>query len=82
MDMYTSKDGTLPTAWNDKTLQSMIDNILMTTDETERQKQYDDLFTYIQEQAISVPLYYQKSTFGYNKKLKNESLKKYKKLSI
>ena len=73
MDMYTSKDGTLPAAWNDETLQSMIDNVLMTTDETERQKQYDDLFTYIQEQAISVPLYYQKSTFGYNKKLKNVS---------
>ncbi len=37
MDMYTSKDGTLPAAWNDETLQSMIDNVLMTTDETERQ---------------------------------------------
>ena len=29
MDMYTSKDGTLPAAWNDETLQSMIDNTMI-----------------------------------------------------
>ena len=46
MDMYTAKDGTLPTAWNDETLQNMIDSVLMTTDETERQKQYDFICLY------------------------------------
>ena len=71
MDMYSASEDTPPVAWDDAKLREMIDQVLMTTEESERQAQYDALFAYIQEESINAPLYYAKNVYGYNKKLTN-----------
>ena len=44
----------------------MIDDVLLCLDETERQGKYDALFSYICEQAYTVPIYYPTTAFAVN----------------
>ncbi len=52
--------------WTDETLNSMINDVLTTLDETERQVKYDEIFSYISDNALCVPVYYPISSFAVN----------------
>lgn len=68
LGMYCkSSDDALRVAWNSDKLDDMINNTLETVDETERQKDYDEIFKYLYEEAVNVPLYYTKNKYVYNK---------------
>ncbi|HHW41681.1 MAG TPA: nickel ABC transporter, nickel/metallophore periplasmic binding protein [Syntrophomonadaceae bacterium] len=56
--LFHAAKGKPAVAWSDPKLELLIDNVLSTMDETERQKIYDEIFHLIYEQAMCVPLYY------------------------
>jgi peptide/nickel transport system substrate-binding protein len=56
--LFHTAKGKPAVAWADPKLELLIDNVLSTMDETERQKIYDEIFHLIYEQAMCVPLYY------------------------
>ncbi|MGM9534395.1 MAG: ABC transporter substrate-binding protein, partial [Intestinibacter sp.] len=62
-----SSDDAVRVAWNSDKLDKMIDETLQTVDETERQKDYDEIFKYMYEEAVDAPLYYTKDKYAYNK---------------
>lgn len=61
---YADRDYAL--VWTDEKVISMIDDVLLCLDETERQAKYDELFSYICEQAYTVPIYYPTTAFAVN----------------
>ncbi|SHH87569.1 peptide/nickel transport system substrate-binding protein [Sporobacter termitidis DSM 10068] len=54
--------------WTDDNLKSMITKALLTMDENARQAQYDKVFSYISEEALTIPVYYPISSFAVNTK--------------
>ncbi len=52
--------------WTDAHLLDLITTTLTTLDPQERQQKYDQVFGYISEQALCVPLYYPITSFAYN----------------
>ncbi|WP_053956668.1 nickel ABC transporter substrate-binding protein [Inediibacterium massiliense] len=67
---YQSK-GEKSVCWYDEDLNKNLDQVITIMDEKERQKKYDEIFKYIEESAVTVPLYYPKVQYVYNKRLKN-----------
>lgn len=63
---YAGRDFSL--VWTDDILIEMIQGTLLTLDEAERQIAYDKLFTYISENALTVPVYYPITSFAINAK--------------
>lgn len=61
---YAERDFSL--VWTDDKLIDMVNNVLLTLDETERQTKYDELFSYISENALTVPVYYPITSFAVN----------------
>ncbi|MGN1033399.1 MAG: hypothetical protein ACI4PU_08015, partial [Intestinibacter sp.] len=59
--------GVFSAMYPNKILDKMIDETLQTVDETERQKDYDEIFKYMYEEAVDAPLYYTKDKYAYNK---------------
>lgn len=53
-------------AWYDEGLYNNIIKTLNTLDETERQKNYDEVFKYISEEALTIPIYYPITSFAVN----------------
>lgn len=53
--------------WDNKILYRDIQNALKSIDKTQRQKNYDKVFSFISEEAVTVPLYYPVTTFAVNK---------------
>lgn len=58
-------------AWSDAELEKSIDTVLASTDETERQSTYDEIFARMDEQAVFASLYYPDDLFVFNKRLRN-----------
>ncbi|MDO3410328.1 nickel ABC transporter substrate-binding protein [Saccharibacillus sp. CPCC 101409] len=58
-------------AWSDEKLESLIDTALGSTDESKRQEAYDHIFTRMDEQAMTAPLYYPDDLFVFNKRVRN-----------
>lgn len=56
-------------AWSDPKLELLIDKVLSTMNETERQKIYDEIFQMIYEQAMCVPLYYPEEIMAVNSRV-------------
>jgi len=54
--------------WTDDTLESMISDVLVCLDETERQAKYDEIFSYISDNALTIPVYYPTTAFAVNTK--------------
>ncbi|AKB31891.1 Nickel ABC transporter, periplasmic nickel-binding protein NikA [Methanosarcina siciliae HI350] len=52
--------------WYDEGLYNNITKTLNTVDETERQKNYDAVFKYISEEALTIPVYYPITSFAVN----------------
>jgi len=52
--------------WYDEGLYNNITKTLNTVDETERQKNYDTVFKYISEEALTIPVYYPITSFAVN----------------
>lgn len=67
---YQQKDGK-SVCWYNEKLNKNLDEVIKIMDEKERQKKYDEIFKYIEESAVTVPLYYPKLQYVYNKRLEN-----------
>lgn len=52
--------------WYDKELYGNIIKTLHTADEAERQKNYDEVFHFISEKALTIPIYYPITAFAVN----------------
>ncbi|ATW28897.1 nickel ABC transporter substrate-binding protein [Candidatus Formimonas warabiya] len=52
--------------WYDEGLYNNIIKTLNTVDETERQKNYDTVFKFISEEALTIPIYYPITSFAVN----------------
>lgn len=61
---YAERDFAL--VWTDEDLISQIHDVMITQNEEERQKQYDEIFTFISENALTVPIYYPITSFAVN----------------
>ncbi len=53
-------------AWTDDSLKFMIADALSDMDEKDRQEKYDKVFSYISEEALTIPVYYPISAFAVN----------------
>ena len=67
---YKPKNGAT-VGWYDKTLNGYLDEVLATTDETQRQQKYNQIFNRMYEQAVCVPLYYPTKFYVFNARLTN-----------
>lgn len=68
-DVFCKTEKTPGEFWNDDTLSAMITDVLGTTKESERGAKYDKIMLYMNEKAITVPLYYPNRQITYNKRL-------------
>lgn len=57
--------------WTDPELSKKIGEVIVSTDETERQTLWTEIFNYIDENAYTVPLYYPAKSYVHNVRLKN-----------
>lgn len=57
--------------WTDPELSEKIGEVIVSTDETERQTLWTEIFNYIDENAYTVPLYYPAKSYVHNVRLKN-----------
>lgn len=59
-------------AWDSDELDAMITKVLQEMDESSRQQQYDEIFRYLYDNAVNIPIYYPNVSYAYNKeKLSN-----------
>lgn len=67
MELFTNSAGrSWSLVWTDADLAAKIQDVLRTLDEHERQAKYDEIFGYISDNALVVPLYYPVQTFAVN----------------
>ena len=55
--------------WSDDKLTEMINDVLATYKDDERPAKYDAIFKYMNDEAITIPLYYPNRMITYNKRL-------------
>lgn len=67
--VFCKKEKAAGVFWNDDTLSAMITDVLGTYKENERNAKYDKIMLYMNEKAITVPLYYPNRQITYNKRL-------------
>ena len=66
IDVYKRQERDFALVWTDEDLISQIHDVMITQNEEERQKQYDEIFTFISENALTVPIYYPITSFAVN----------------
>lgn len=71
MSLYYKPKTGATVGWYDKTLNDYLDGVLATSDETQRQQKYDQIFNRMYEQTVCVPLYYPTKFYVYNARLTN-----------
>jgi len=52
-----------------KSVNNDFDAALLTTTEEDQQAAYDEIYAYMNEQAMTIPLYYGMNTYIYNNRL-------------
>lgn len=67
--MFLQTEGNAAVCWYDEELNKDITEVLKTMDDTKRQTLYDTIFERMDEQAVTVPLYYPKKEYVYNKRI-------------
>ena len=73
--MFYAPDGAKAVNWYDEELSNDIGEVLKTQDEEERTALYDKILTRINDQAVTIPLYYPNCDYIYNNtRLKNVEL--------
>ncbi len=70
---YPPKDGK-SVAWNDAELNALLEEVLASTEEAQRQQLYDKIFKRMYDEAMCVPLYYPQNLYVYNDRLGNLEL--------
>lgn len=63
----TDAKGSPRVCWNSDELDAMIRKVLQETDENARQTQYDAIFKYLYDNAVSIPVYYPNVSYAYSK---------------
>ena len=66
---YQASEDSPSVFWYDEKLNDDIAGVLKETDENQRKEDYDTLFKYMNDQAITVPLYYPNRMYVYNTRL-------------
>ncbi|QIB68076.1 nickel ABC transporter substrate-binding protein [Aminipila butyrica] len=61
-------------AWSDSELNQLLEQVLASTDQTNRQQLYDQIFKRMYDEAMCVPLYYPQKLYVYNNRLSNLEL--------
>ncbi|MEK8131664.1 nickel ABC transporter substrate-binding protein [Paenibacillus filicis] len=74
MSLFHQTGDTPAVAWSDKTLETLIDEAVASTDTGQRQAKYDAWFARAREEAIYVPLYYPDDLYTVNKRVQNFKL--------
>ena len=64
--MFYAPDGAKAVNWYDEELSNDLGEVLKTQDEEERTALYDKILTYINDQAVTIPLYYPNLDYIYN----------------
>ena len=64
--MFCAEDGAKAVNWYDEELNKDLGEVLKTQDEEKRTELYDKILTRINDQAVTVPLYYPNRDYIYN----------------
>ena len=64
--MFYAPDGAKAVNWYDEELSNDLGEVLKTQDEEERTALYDKILTRINDQAVTIPLYYPNRDYIYN----------------
>ena len=64
--MFYAPDGAKAVNWYDEELNNDLGEVLKTQDEEERTALYDKILTRINDQAVTIPLYYPNRDYIYN----------------
>ena len=64
--MFYAEDGAKAVNWYDEELNKDLGEVLKTQDEEKRTELYDKILTRINDQAVTVPLYYPNRDYIYN----------------
>ena len=67
--MFYQTEGNPAVCWYDQQVSDEIGQVLKTVDEDKRVQLYDSILSRMDEQAVTVPLYYPKKNYVYNKRL-------------
>ena len=67
--VFRNSDQSKGIFWSDDKLTEMINDVLATYKEDERPAKYDAIFKYMNDEAITIPLYYPNRMITYNKRL-------------
>ncbi|MFR0078234.1 MAG: nickel ABC transporter substrate-binding protein, partial [Blautia sp.] len=62
-------EGNPAVCWYDQQVSDEIGQVLKTVDEDKRVQLYDSILSRMDEQAVTVPLYYPKKNYVYNKRI-------------
>jgi nickel ABC transporter nickel/metallophore binding protein len=69
--MFYQAEGSTSVCWYDPQLNTYLDEVIKTQDETTRQAKYDQIFKLIDDKALVVPLCYPNKQYVYNTRLQN-----------
>ena len=69
--LFYQAEGAKSVNWYDEKLNKDLDEVITIMDEQQRQVKYDEILGYIENNALTVPLYYPKLQYVYNKRLQN-----------
>lgn len=67
--MFYQTEGNPAVCWYDQQVSDEIGQVLKTVDEDKRVQLYDSILSRMDEQAVTVPLYYPKKNYVYNKRI-------------
>ena len=70
--MFYAEDGAKAVNWYDEELNKDLGEVLKTQDEEKRTELYDKILTRINDQAVTVPLYYPNRDYIYNNTIPDE----------
>lgn len=65
--MFYQTEGNPAVCWYDEQISTQIGQVLQTLDENKRTELYDSILGRMDEQAVTVPLYYPRKVYVYNK---------------
>lgn len=68
--MFYQEGSNKSVCFYDKNLNQNLKEVISTIDEKKRQEKYDEIFKLIESKALTVPIYYPKTQYIYNKRLK------------
>lgn len=69
--MFYQAESSTSVCWYDPQLNTYLDEVIKTQDETTRQAKYDQIFKLINDEALVVPLCYPNKQYAYNTRLQN-----------